>query len=95
MEEVVEKLTAWVSSRPNWPYTLVWLHEDTHHAPLPKEGHMGILPLGGVDTTPCRWISQLEVHQLLISSPQVAYPVGLNGGEEPIVTPYQSLWPMA
>ena len=46
----------------------------------------GILPLGGADTIPCRWISQLEVHQLLISGPQVAYPVGLNGGENPIVT---------
>ena len=44
MEEAVRELTAWVSSGPNWPYALVWLHEDTHHVPLPKEGHLGILP---------------------------------------------------
>ena len=36
--------------------------------------------------TPCRWISQLEVCQLLITGPQVAYPIGLNGCEEPIIT---------
>ena len=86
MEEAVGKLTAWASSRPNWPYTLVQLHEGTWHAPLPKEGHLGILPQRGVEATLCGWISQLEVHQLLIASPQVAYPIGLNGYEEPVIT---------
>ena len=86
MEEVVEKLTAWVSSGPDWPYTLVWLHEDTCHVPLPKEGQLGILPQRGAETTACRRISQLEVCQLLISGLQVAYPVGLNGCKEPIIT---------
>ena len=38
VEEVVRELTALASSGPNWPYALVWLNEDTHHAPLPKEG---------------------------------------------------------
>ena len=64
----------------------MWLHEGTHHAPLPKEGHLGILPQRGVEATPCGWISQLEVCQLLITSPEVTYPIGLNGCEEPIVT---------
>ena len=86
MEEAVGKLTACVSSGPNLPYVLVWSHKGTHHAPLPKEGHLGILPQRGAEVTPCRQISQLEVCQLLISGPQVAYPIGLNGGEEPIVT---------
>ena len=86
MEEAVRELTAWVSSGPNWPYALMWLHEDTHHVPLPKEGHLGILPQGGADMTACRKISQLEVCQLLVSGLQVAYPVGLNGCEEPIIT---------
>ena len=86
MEEVVRGLTTWVSSGPNWPYALVWLNEDTHHAPLPKEEHLGILPQGGADMTACRRISQLEVHQLLVSGLQIAYPVGLNGCEDPIIT---------
>ena len=86
LEEAVKELTAWISSGPNWPYALVWLNEDTHHVPLPKEGHLGILPEGGTDSTTCRRISQLEVCQLLVSGLQVAYPVGLNGCEDPIIT---------
>ena len=84
-EEAVGELTTWVSSRPNWPYALVQLNENTHHAPLPREGHLGILPQGGTNTTACGTISQLEIHQLLISGLQVAYPVGLNGCEDPII----------
>ena len=86
MEEVVGELTTWVSSGPNWPYALVQLHKDTHHMPLPKEGHLGILPQRGAEMTACGRISQLEVHQLLISNLQFAYPIGLNGHEEPIIT---------
>ena len=59
MEEVVGNLTAWVSSRPNWPYALVQLHMDTHHAPLPKEGHLDILPQRGAEMTTCSRTSQL------------------------------------
>ena len=59
MEEAVRELTAWVSSGPNWPYVLVHLNEDTWHVPLPKEGHLGILPQGRADMTACRRISQL------------------------------------
>ena len=86
MDEEVGKLTAWASSGPNWPYTLLQLHEGTCHALLPKEGHLGILPQRGAEATPCGQISQLEVHQLLIAGPQVAYPTGLNGCEEPVIT---------
>ena len=86
MEERVGNLTAWVSSGPDWPYALVQLHEDTCHVPIPKEGHLGILPQRGTEMTACGRISQLEVCQLLISSQQVAYPIGLNGHEEPTIT---------
>ena len=86
MEEAVKKLTACTSSGTDWPYTLVWLHEGTCHVPLPKEGHLGVLPQRGVEEAPCGWISQLEVCQLLIAGSQVIYPIGLNGHEEPIIT---------
>ena len=85
MEEAVKELTAWVSSRPDWPYTLVQLNKDTCHVPLPEEVHLGILPKGGTDSTTCGRISLLEVHQLLISGLQVTYPVGLNGCKDPII----------
>ena len=86
MEEAVGKLTACTFIGPNWPYALVWLHEDTCHTPLPKEGHLGILPQREVEATPCGQISQMEVHQLIITSPQVIYPIGLNGHNKPIIT---------
>ena len=86
MEEMVRELTAWVSSGPNWPYALVWLNKDTCHVPLPKEGHLGILPQGGTDMTACGRISHLEVCQLLLSGLQVTYLVGLNGYEDPVIT---------
>ena len=86
MEEVVGKLTACAFSGPNWPYALVQLHKGTHHAPLPKEDHLGILLQRGMEVTPCGQISQLEVCQLLITGLQVVYPIGLNGHDEPIIT---------
>ena len=36
--------------------------------------------------TACGRISQMGVHQLLISGLQVAYPVGLNGHDDPVIT---------
>ena len=86
MEEAVKKLTACTSSGTNWPYALAQLHEGTCHMPLPKEGHLSILPQRGAEEAPCGWISQLEVCQLLVTGPQVIYPIGLNGQEEPIIT---------
>ena len=86
MEEAVEKLTACTSSGTDWPYALPRLHEGTCHAPLPKDGHSGILPQRGVEEAPCGQISQLQVCQLLNASPQVIYPIDLNGHDEPVIT---------
>ena len=86
MEEVVEKLTACPSNGTNWPYTLAQLYEGPHHTPLPKDNHLGVLPQEKVEETPCGWISQLKVCQLLATSPKVVYPIGLNGHDEPIIT---------
>ena len=86
MEEAVEKLTACTSSGTNWPYALVQLCKNPHHAPLPKNKHLGILPQGKVQEFLCGQIRQLKVHQLLAVGPQVVYPIGLNGHDEPIIT---------
>ena len=64
----------WFPCGTDWPYTLVQLYEGPHHTPLPKDKHLGILPQGKVEETPCGQISQLKVHQLLAASPQVIYP---------------------
>ena len=86
IEEAVDSLTAYTSSGVDWPYTLTQLCEDPHLAPLPKNKHLGILPQGKAQETFCGWIRQLKVHQLLAASPQVVYPIGLNGKDKPIIT---------
>ena len=86
MEEAVKKLTACTSSGTNWLYALVQLHKGTCHMPLPREGHLDVLPQRGAYAAPCGQISQLEVHQLLAASPQVIYPIGLNGQDQPVIT---------
>ena len=86
IEEAADSLTAYTSSGVDWPYTLAQLCEDPHHAPLPKNKHLGILPQGKAWETFCGQISQLKVCQLLATGPQVIYPIGLNGQDEPIIT---------
>ena len=54
--------------------------------PLPKDKHLGILPQGKAEESSYGQIRQLEVCQLLSTSPQVVYPVGLNGDNEPVTT---------
>ena len=85
VEEAVRELAALASSGPEWPYALVELNEDTCHVPLPKEGHLGVLPEGGTNRTTCRRISQLEVCQLLQLDSKVVYWEGLNGHEIPLI----------
>ena len=72
--EAVGKLTAWASSGPNLPYSLVQMQEGTHHVPLPKEEHLGIIPQRRAEAIPCAQISQLEVHKLLIAGPMSSTP---------------------
>ena len=86
MGEVVKKLTTWTSSGIDWPYALTGMYEGPCHAPLPKDGHLGVLPQRGTEETPCGQISQLKVCQFLATGPHVIYPVGLNGHYEPVIT---------
>ena len=84
-----KNLTACAFSGPNWPYALVQLHKGTCHAPLPKEGHCGHhTPQKGLEATPCVANQPTgKCYQLLVTGPQVIYPIGLNGhNEEPIIT---------
>ena len=36
MEEAVGTLSAYISSRPDWPYALMQLYEGSSHTPLPQ-----------------------------------------------------------
>ena len=89
MEEAIEKLATCPSSGNDWSYALAQLYEGSAHVPLPKGKHLDILPQGKVEETSCGWISQLNICQLLSASPQVIYPSGLNGRDEPVITTLQ------
>ena len=54
---------------PNWLYIFTQLYEGSNHTPLPKDKHLGILPLGKAEESPCGWINQIKVHQLLSTGP--------------------------
>ena len=71
---------------PNWPYAPAQLYEGSSNTPLPKGKPLGVLPQGKVEESPYGKISQLKVCQLLSARPQVIYPVGLNGNNEPVTT---------
>ena len=83
MEEALGILSTCISSGPDWPYVLTQLYEGANHAPLPKDKHLSILPQGKAES-PCGWISQLTVCQLLSTRLQVIYPVGLIRGDQSV-----------
>ena len=60
MEEVVEKLTTCTSSGIDWPNALAQLYEGPPHTPLPKDGHLGILPQRGAGETPVGGLANLR-----------------------------------
>ena len=55
-----------------------------HHSP--RTSTWASYPRGKVEETPCGQISQLNVCQLLATSAQVIYPIGLNEHDEPVIT---------
>ena len=82
-EEALGIISTCTSNGLDWPYVFIQLYEGANHAPLPKDKHLGILSQGNVES-PCGWISQLEVHQLLSARPQVVYLVGLNRDDQSV-----------
>ena len=55
-----------------------------HHSP--RTNTWASCLRGKVEETSCGQISQLDVCQLLSAGPQVVYPTGLNGQDEPVIT---------
>ena len=83
MGEALESLSSLSSEGSDWPYTLIQLYKGANHAPLPKDRHVCILPLGKVGS-PSRQISQLKICQLLSDGPLVIFPKELNGGDQSV-----------
>ena len=83
MGEALEALSSHTPEGSDWPYILIQLYEGANHTPLPKDGHVCVLPQGEV-VSPSGQISQLKVHQLLSTGPSVVFPMELNGGDQSV-----------
>ena len=79
MGEALETLSSLTPEGSDWPYVLIQLYEGTNHTPLPRDGHVCVLPQGG-QRSPSGWIGQLKVHQLLSARPLVVFPHRVEWG---------------
>ena len=83
MGEALEALSSHTPKGSDWPYVLIQSYKGTNHMPLPKDGHVCVLPQGEV-VSPSGQISQLKVCQLLSTGPSVVFPMELNGGDQSV-----------
>ena len=83
MGEALEALSSHTPKGSDWPYILIQSYEGANHMPLPKDGHVCVLPQGEV-VSPSGQISQLKVCQLLSAGPSVVFPMELNRGDQSV-----------
>ena len=77
--EAAQKLMLLANKGPNWPYAYAQMNNAMAHAPLPSEGHLGIMTDGIPSMNACGHLDQLQVWKLLQCSGWVVCPEGLNG----------------
>ena len=83
MGEALEALSSHTPKGSDWPYVLIQLYKGANHRPLPKDGHVCVLPQGEVGN-PSGWISQIKIHHLLSAGPSVVFPMELNQGDQSV-----------
>ena len=83
MGEALEALSSHTPEGSDWPYVLIQSYEGTNHMPLPKDGHICVLPQGEVGNLSGQ-ISQIKIHQLLSAGPSVVFPMELNQGDQSV-----------
>ena len=94
LEEAVKKCTLLINTGDDWPYAFVQLCEDSQHVPLSDAEHVSIIVDSAPSRSTCGCLSCLKICKLLQCSREVVYPMGLNGGFEPIQVPLpkQPVW---
>ena len=60
MGEALEALSSHTPKGSDWPYVLIQSYKGTNHMPLPKDGHVCVLPQGEVGNL-SGWISQIKI----------------------------------
>ena len=83
MGEALEALSSHTPKGSDWPYILIQLYKGANHMPLPKDGHVCVLPQGEAES-PSGQISQLKICQLLSAGPSVVFPMELNQGDQSV-----------
>ena len=83
MGEALEALSSHTPEGSDWPYILIQSYKGTNHMPLPKDGHVCVLPQGEVGNLSGQ-ISQLKICQLLSAGPSVVFPMELNQGDQSV-----------
>ena len=83
MGEALEALSSHTPKGSDWPYVLIQSYESANHTPLPKDGHVCVLPQGEAES-PSGQISQLKICQLLSAGPSVVFPMELNQGNQSV-----------
>ena len=83
MGEALEALSSHTPEGSDWPYILVQSYKGTNHMPLPKDGHICVLPQGEAGN-PSGQISQIKVRQILSTRPSVVFPMELNQGDQSV-----------
>ena len=78
MGEALEALSSHTPEGSDWPYILIQLYEGTNHMPLPKDGHICVLPQGEAES-PSGQISQLKICQAIS-----CFPMELNWGNQSV-----------
>ena len=68
MEEALGILSTCFFNGLDRLYVFIQLYKGTNHVSLPKDMHLSVLSQGNAES-PCGWISQLEVCQLLSTGP--------------------------
>ena len=94
LEVATKKLALLANTGDNWPYTFVWLCEDSQHVPLSDAGHINITVDGAPSRNAYGYLSCHEVCILLQCASEVVYPEGPNGGFELTLVPLpkQLVW---
>ena len=83
MGEALEALSSYTPKGSDWQYDPAQLYKGANHMPLPKDGHICVLPQGEVGN-PSGWISQIKICQLLSTRPSVVFPMELNQGNQSV-----------
>ena len=80
MGEALEALSSHTPEGCDWPYILIQSYEGTNHMPLPKDGHVCVLPQGETES-PSGQIMPIKNLPAPIHRAVSCFPHGVKSGQ--------------